>query len=110
MDELETLFAEHRSYLKGVAYRMLGSAGDAEDAVQDAWLRVQRAGASAIDNPRAWLRTIVARVCLDMLRARRSRAEDALDAAPPPASPRRDPEQETVMADAVGIALLVVLE
>jgi RNA polymerase sigma factor (sigma-70 family) len=107
---MDELFEQNRGYLKGVAYRMLGSADDAEDAVQEAWLRVQRAGPEAIDNPRAWLRTIVARVCLDMLRARRSRREDALDPTVPPPSPRRDPEQETVMADAVGIALLVVLD
>ena len=110
MDELDDLFGQYRGYLKGVAYRMLGSAVDAEDAVQEAWLRVQRAGPSDIENPRAWLRTIVARVSLDMLRARRSRREEALDTAPPPPSPRRDPEEEAAMADAVGIALLVVLD
>ena len=110
MNELDELFGQYRGYLTGVAYRMLGSAGDAEDAVQEAWLRVQRAGADGIDNPRAWLRTIVARVSLDMLRARRSRREEALEAVAPPASPLRDPEQEAVMADAVGVALLVVLD
>ena len=110
MDELGELFGQHRGYLKGVAYRMLGTAVDAEDAVQEAWLRVQRAAPTDVENPRAWLRTIVARVSLDMLRARRSRREEALDATAPPSSPRRDPEQEAAMADAVGIALLVVLD
>jgi len=107
---MDELFEQYRGYLRGVAYRMLGSAGDAEDAVQEAWLRMRRAGPEAIENPRAWLRTVVAHVCLDMLRARQARREDALDTAAPPPSPSRDPEQEALMADAVGIALLVVLD
>jgi RNA polymerase sigma-70 factor, ECF subfamily len=107
---MDELFEQNRGYLKGVAYRMLGSASDAEDAVQEAWLRVQRAGPAAIENPRAWLRTIVARVSLDMLRARQSRREESIETSVSPAAPTANPEEDAVLADAVGIALLVVLE
>jgi RNA polymerase sigma-70 factor (ECF subfamily) len=101
-------FEAHRSHLRAVAYRMLGSASEADDAVQEAWLRLARADTSGVDNTRAWLTTVVARVCLDMLRARSARREVRLDTAPPADSP--DPEQEAMLADSVGLALLVVLD
>jgi len=109
-------FEEHRSQLRAVAYRMLGSLSEAEDAVQEGWLRLARSDADAIDNLGAWLTTVVGRVCLDMLRTRTARREDPLDdirvpdpiVAPIPSA--GDPEQEAVLADAVGIALLVVLD
>lgn len=116
MDEHKWLaeqFEQNRSHLRGVAYRMLGSVVEADDAVQEAWLRLNRTGASAIGNLGGWLTTVVARVCLDMLRSRQSHREDSLDtsevqAATP--SPSANPEQEALMADSVGLALLVVLE
>jgi RNA polymerase sigma factor (sigma-70 family) len=106
-------FEEHRTHLRDVAYRMLGSASDADDAVQEAWLRVSRAGTGDVLNLRGWLTTVVARISLNMLRARNVRREapiDADDVAPaiPGAGP--DAEQEAVLADSVGLALLVVLE
>lgn len=107
-------FEAHRPHLRAVAYRMLGSLSEAEDAVQEAWLRLHRTDTSAVENLRGWLTTVVARVCLDMLRARKSRREESLDAqvVEPVAAtaPGRTPEQEAVMADSVGLALLVVLE
>lgn len=110
-------FEKNRGHLRAVAYRMLGSLGEADDAVQEAWLRLSRSDAKAIDNLDGWLTTVVARVCLDTLRSRASRREDSLDvpdaAAPEPAahvSPAANPEQEALMADSVGLALLVVLE
>ena len=107
-------FGEHRSHLRAVAFRMLGSLSEADDALQDAWLRASRADVSQVRNTAGWLTTVVARVCLNMLRSRGDRREEALDirAADPllgPAS-RGNPEQEVVMADAVGVALLVVLD
>ena len=78
-DGLAAQFEQHRSHLRGVAYRMLGSLSEAEDAVQEAWLRLHRSDTSAVENLKAWLTTVVARVCLDMLRARKSRREDALE-------------------------------
>jgi RNA polymerase sigma-70 factor (ECF subfamily) len=117
MDEHEWLaqrFEEQRSHLKAVAYRMLGSLTEADDAVQDAWLRVSRSGASSGENLRAWLTTIVARVCLNMLRSRKVRAEDPLDVhVPDPVigfDDRVDPEQAVLLADSVGLALQVVLD
>jgi RNA polymerase sigma-70 factor, ECF subfamily len=118
MDERDWLaerFEENRGHLRGVAYRMLGSLSDAEDAVQESWLRLSRNGASGIENLGGWLTTVVARVCLDMLRSRQSRKEESLDepAAAEPVAPKRaaiDPEDEAVLADSVGLALLVVLE
>jgi len=101
-------FEEHRAYLHAVAYRMLGSASEADDAVQETWLRLARADRDDIRDQRAWLTTIVARICLDMLRSRTSRREVALDEPPPAGDP--DPEQEAVLADSVGVALLVVLD
>jgi RNA polymerase sigma factor (sigma-70 family) len=115
-DFLAEKFEQNRGHLKAVAYRMLGSAGEADDAVQEAWLRLGRSDANAIDNLGGWLTTVVARVCLDMLRSRNSRREESLSAAapdsPPPSviSKKIDPEQEAVLADSVGLALLVVLD
>jgi len=101
-------FEAHRAYLHAVAYRMLGSASDAEDAVQEAWLRLARAEPDDILNARAWLTTVVARVCLDMLRSRTTRREVVLDEPPPADQP--GPEEEAILADSVGVALLVVLD
>jgi RNA polymerase sigma factor (sigma-70 family) len=101
-------FQAHRPYLHAVAYRMLGSAGEADDAVQEAWLRLARADTTGVDNPRAWLTTVVARVCLDLLRARTARREVPLDV--PDLADGPDPEQEAMLADSVGLALLVVLD
>jgi RNA polymerase sigma-70 factor (ECF subfamily) len=104
VDDFET----HRCHLRAVAYRMLGSASEADDAVQEAWLRLARADATGIHNTRAWLTTVVARVCLDMLRSRKARREVPFDAPLPAISP--DPQQEALLADSVGLALLVVLD
>lgn len=113
-DWLAERFEQERPRLKGVAYRMLGSLSEAEDALQDAWLRVSRAGAGDVRDVRAWLTTIVARVCLNALRARRTRAEEPLEVhlADPVISPEDDtnPEQQALLADAVGLALYVVLD
>jgi RNA polymerase sigma factor (sigma-70 family) len=117
MDERDWLaerFEEHRSHLRAVAYRMLGSVSEADDAVQEAWLRLSRADTSSVENLGGWLTRVVARVCLDMLRSRKSRREESLD-APELARPAIrangvDPEQEALLADSVGLALLVVLE
>lgn len=107
-------FEEHRSRLRAVAYRMLGSLSEAEDAVQEAWIRLQRADAAALENVAGWLTTVVSRVCLDMLRARRSRREEAVGARVPEPGlvPRAgaDPEGDAVLADSIGLALLVVLD
>src|SRR5919202_5357400 len=117
MDEHEFLadrFEAHRTHLKAVAYRMLGSLSAAEDAVQEAWLRLSRSNTSDIENLGGWLTTVVGRVCLDMLRSRTARREDPLEAhlPDPLVSPADgiDPEHEALVADAVGLALLVVLE
>lgn len=113
-EHLEQQFEAHRSHLRAVAYRMLGSVTEADDALQESWLRLSRSDASGIDNPAGWLTTVVARVCLDMLRSRRARREQSLDAyVPEPIVSREDvtsPEQEALMADSVGLALLVVME
>ena len=106
-------FEQHRAHLRAVAYRMLGSAAEAEDAVQEGWIRLGRTDVSGVENLRAWLTTVVARVCLDMLRARTSRREDPLDThVPDPVIARADdhPESQAEQADSVGLALLVVLE
>ncbi|GAA0387400.1 sigma-70 family RNA polymerase sigma factor [Microbispora corallina] len=108
-DRLAERFEEHRARLRAVAYRMLGSSSEADDAVQDAWLRVSRAGAGGVDDLGAWLTTVVARVCLNMLRTRAHRREDPLDGRADPTA-GGDPEQEAVLADSVGLALLVVLD
>jgi RNA polymerase sigma factor (sigma-70 family) len=101
-------FEAHRGHLWAVAYRMLGSRAEADDALQEAWLRLARADTNGIRNAQAWLTTVVARVCLDMLRSRTSRHEVPLD-SPVPAG-ISDPEQEALLADSVGLALLVVLD
>lgn len=117
MNEREYLagqFEEHRSHLRAVAYRMLGSAGEADDAVQEAWLRLNRVDAGGIDNLGGWLTTVIARVCLDMLRSRRARREEPFTPQVPEpvaaGASGRSPEHEAVLADSVGLALLVVLE
>jgi RNA polymerase sigma-70 factor (ECF subfamily) len=105
-------FEADRTRLRGVAYRMLGSLPEAEDAVQEAWLRLSRADTSGVDNLSAWLTTVTSRVCLDMLRAKKSRREDALlEGGPEPSvSGEEAIERETILADSVGLALLVVLQ
>jgi RNA polymerase sigma factor (sigma-70 family) len=117
MDEREWLaerFEEHRTRLRAVAYRMLGSLSEADDAVQDTWLRVSRSQAGDIEDLGAWLTTVVSRVSLNMLRARRSRREEPLGVhVPEPIVDRvdgTDPQHEVLLADSVGLALLVVLE
>src|SRR5919205_121629 len=117
MDESKWLadrFEEHRPHLRAVAYRMLGSLSEADDAVQDAWLRLSRTDTNDVENLRAWLTTVVARVALNMLRSRRTRREQPLDVhVPDPIVDRADgtdPEHETLIADSVGLALLIVLE
>jgi RNA polymerase sigma-70 factor (ECF subfamily) len=124
-DSLAERFEGHRAHLRAVAYRMLGSLSEVDDAVQEAWLRLSRTDSAEIDNLGGWLTTVVARVCLDMLRSRQSRREDPLspDAPEPVTTGRRwgssvlserseskDPEQEALLADSVGLALLVVLD
>jgi RNA polymerase sigma factor (sigma-70 family) len=106
------LFESHRSRLRAVAYRMLGSANEADDAVQEAWLRLNSSSSSDVANLGGWLTTVVARICLDMLRSRRSRREEALGAEVVEliADTKTDPEQEALLADSVGVALLVVLD
>jgi RNA polymerase sigma-70 factor (ECF subfamily) len=113
----EDFFETHRRHLRAVAYRMLGSLSDAEDAVQEAWLRYERADTSGVTNLGGWLTTVVGRVCLDMLRSRASRREEPLDGGREDAPPVRlpdpvvvDPEKEAVVADEVGLAMLVVLD
>jgi len=106
-------FEAHRAYLRTVAYRMLGSASEAEDAVQETWIRLSRTDVGDIANLRGWLTTVVSRVCLDMLRARTSRREDSLDVhLPDPIITRGEwePESEAMRADSVGLALLIVLD
>ena len=117
MNEHEWLavrFEEHRPHLRAVAYRMLGSLSEADDAVQDAWLRLSRSDASAIQNFRGWLTTAVARSCLNMLQSRRSRCEEPYGSSvPEPISihrPAIGPEDQALMTDSVGLALLVVLD
>ena len=113
-DLLADQFEANRAHLRAVAYRMLGSVSEADDAVQEAWLRLSRADAAAIGNLGGWLTTVVGRVCLDMLRARRTRNEQPMgDRLPEPivdAEAGVDPEHEELLADSVGLALLVVLE
>jgi len=117
MDEHEWLaeqFETERSHLQAVAYRMLGSLSEADDAVQESWLRLSRSDTSGVENLGGWLTAVVARICLDMLRSRNSRREESLEASvPEPATSREggsDPEHEALLADAVGLALLVVLD
>src|SRR5215470_17640260 len=117
-ERLAEQFEQHRAHLRAVAYRMLGSASEAEDAVQESWIRLGRTDVSHVENLRAWLTTVVARVCLDMLRTRTSRREDPLDEnveivatathVPDPVITRADadPESEAIVTDSVGLALL----
>jgi RNA polymerase sigma factor (sigma-70 family) len=113
-DWLADRFEEHRPHLRAVAYRMLGSLAEADDAVQDAWLRLSRTGAGEIENLGGWLTTVVGRVCLNMLRSRTTRREDALGVhVPDPVVTPEDapqPDEEALLADSVGLALLVVLD
>jgi RNA polymerase sigma-70 factor, ECF subfamily len=112
-ERLAEQFEAHRSHVRAVAYRMLGSVSEAEDAVQEAWIRLSRTDVSGVENLRAWLTTVVGRVCLDILRTRTSRREDPLDThVPDPVITRvnENPESDAVLADSVGLALLVVLE
>ncbi|MFD7153535.1 sigma-70 family RNA polymerase sigma factor [Kribbella sp. NPDC059898] len=110
-EQLALRFEENRGHLRAVAYRMLGSLAEAEDAAQEAWLRLSRTDVSDVGNLGGWLTTVVSRVCLDMLRSRKSRREDALDTyVPDPVLGELGPEDEAVQADAIGLALLVVLE
>jgi RNA polymerase sigma-70 factor (ECF subfamily) len=111
-DAMARDFEQHRARLRAVAYRMLGSLAEAEDAVQEAWLRLNRSGVDEVENLPGWLTTVVARICLDMLRSRKSRREEPLELyVPDPIITRDDdPEREAVLADSVGLALLVVLQ
>jgi len=117
MDEHDWLakqFEAERTHLRAVAYRMLGSLTEAEDAVQESWLHLSRSDTSGVENLGGWLTTVIARICLDMLRSRSSRREEPLEASvPEPITSREggiDPEQEALLADSVGLALLVVLD
>lgn len=113
-DRLAARFETHRSHLRGIAYRMLGSLAEADDAVQESWIRLSRAGGDHIDDLGAWLATVVGRICLNMLRSRSARGEASLETHVPdpiigPAS-GLDPEQEALVGDAIGLAMLVVLD
>ena len=113
-EALAVRFEAERSHLRAVAYRMLGSLSDADDAVQECWLRLSRADTDSIENLGAWLTTVVGRVCFDMLRARQSRREESLEDYEPESVARPEdvngPEEEALLADSVGLALLVVLD
>src|SRR5690349_11068149 len=107
MDELAERFEAQRGQLRAVAYRMLGSAAETEDAVQETWLRLSRVDAAGVENLAAWLRTVISRICLDMLRARR---EVPVRDVPERPAPDGDPSEDAVLADSVGRALCVVLD
>ena len=109
-DSLAQTFEEHRTRLTAVANRMLGSASEADDAVQEAWIRLSRSDAESIDNLGAWLTTVLSRVCLNMLQSRRSRPEVPLGLDAPEPATEADPEHEALLADSIGLALLVVLD
>ncbi|MEW2625685.1 sigma-70 family RNA polymerase sigma factor [Streptomyces sp. NPDC048106] len=109
-DFLARRFEAHRGHLRAVAYRMLGSAAEAEDAVQEAWLRLSRSDTSEVENLAGWLTTVVGRICLDLLRSRRARGEQPLESWQPGPSGAPDPAQDALLADSVGVALLVVLD
>jgi len=113
-DQMTEEFEQNRSHLNAVAYRMLGSFPESENAVQEAWFRLERSDSESIDNLRAWLTTVVGRICLDMLRSRASRPEEPISGALPDAivdlSGETDPEKEVMLADSVGMALMIVLE
>src|SRR5262245_56369643 len=111
-ENLGQLFESERDHLRAVAYRMLGSAAEADDAVQETWLRLSRSDALSIENLSGWLTTVISRVCLDMLRSRKSRREESFESEEliEPVAESTNPEQEALLADSVGVALLVVLE
>jgi RNA polymerase sigma factor (sigma-70 family) len=113
-DWLATRYEEHRQRLRAVAYRMLGSLSEADDAIQDAWLRMSRVDPGAVDNLGRWMTTVVARVCLNVLRSRRRRPEESLDVRLPDpildGAESIDPEHEVLLADSVGLALMIVLD
>ena len=109
-DWLTERFEAHRPRLHAVAHRMLGSAAEADDAMQESWLRLSRSGAEGVENVGGWLTTIVARVCLDLLRSRHARREEPVGEDLPEPASDADPEQQALMADSVGLALLVVLD
>src|SRR5918998_2206509 len=109
-DWLTEQFEAHRAQLRAVAYRMLGSGTEADDAVQEAWLRLSRADTSGVENLSGWLTTVVARVCLDMLRSRRSRREEPLAPDGGAIPDAADPEREAMLAESVGLAMLAVLQ
>ncbi|QNE20058.1 sigma-70 family RNA polymerase sigma factor [Kribbella qitaiheensis] len=110
-DQLADQFEANRTQLRAVAYRMLGSLSEAEDAVQEAWFRLNRSEVSEVANLGGWLTTVVSRVCLDMLRSRKSRREDSLEVhVPDPIVTKLDPEEDAVQIDAIGLAMLVVLD
>jgi RNA polymerase sigma-70 factor (ECF subfamily) len=113
-DLLAEQFEAHRSHLRAVAYRMLGSLSEADDAVQEGWIRFSRTDTSDVNNLGGWLTTVVSRVCLDALRSRRARREELQDGRVPDpivsADPAADPEHQAMMADAVGLAMLIVLD
>ncbi|MGW2417777.1 sigma-70 family RNA polymerase sigma factor [Streptomyces sp. NPDC001709] len=109
-DFLAERFEAYRGHLRAVAFRMLGSAAEAEDAVQEAWFRLSRSDTGEVANLGGWLTTVVGRVCLDMLRSRRSRGEQPLESWQPGSSAEPDPAQDALLADSVGVALLVVLD
>lgn len=110
MNDLATEFEGHRTHLRAVAYRLLGSVHDADDAVQEAWLRLSRSNADEIDNLGGWLTTVVSRICSDQLRGRTARREDALDEATAIPGEAIRPDDEAMLADSIGVAMLVVLE
>jgi RNA polymerase sigma factor (sigma-70 family) len=110
LDQLARRFETDRPHLRAVAQRMLGSAGEADDAVQEAWLRLSRSDTSEVGNLTGWLTTVVSRVCLDMLRSRAARREDSTEVPEAPAAEEAHPESEALLADAMGPALLVVLD
>ncbi|WP_346111692.1 sigma-70 family RNA polymerase sigma factor, partial [Nonomuraea maheshkhaliensis] len=113
-ESLTGVFEAHRGQLRAVAYRMLGSVSEADDAVQEAWIRLNRADTADVENMGGWLTTVVARICLNLLRSRETRREEPLaERLPDPVVSRADgmdPEQEALLADSVGLALLVVLQ
>lgn len=111
MTQWDQLFESERDHLRAVAYRMLGSTAEADDAIQETWLRLSRSDAGAIENLSGWLTTVIARVCLDILRARKSRREESFESdSPEPVAGSSNPEQEALLADSIGVALLVVLD
>jgi RNA polymerase sigma-70 factor (ECF subfamily) len=111
LDEVAATFEQHRTHLRAVAYRLVGSVPEADDAVQEAWLRVQRSDLSTVENLPAWLTTVVSRICLDQLRSRSARREDLAAEHPDiPDDPALDPAAEAVQADEVGRALMIVLD